>query len=133
MNTELSSASQFYMALIDDEPAACFAIIHFPHPNEKKFKRGHRLVVMPDYQGFGLGHTLSSEIAQIYKDQGYRFIITSNTKSLYKQRLRDARWRVTSVGRSHSLDRRKSRSQLTLNNTGSHNKITISYEYVGQP
>ena len=30
------------------------AIIHFPHPI-KSYKKVHRLVILPDYQGIGLG------------------------------------------------------------------------------
>lgn len=130
MNSEIATSSDFYLATIEGKLAACFAVIHFPHPKERKFKRGHRLVVHPDYQGFGLGHALSSKIADMYKKMGFRFIITSNTKSLYKQRVVDSRWRVTRIGRTSSND---SRDKVGPNmaKTGSHNKITISYEYVG--
>lgn len=130
MNTSLNNSCTFYVATVNKQLAACFAVLHFPHPREKKFKKGHRLVVLPEFQGLGLGHAFSSEIAQFYIDQGYRFIITSNTKALYKQRERDKRWRITRIGRINSND---SRGHIgpQLAKTGSHNKITISYEYVG--
>lgn len=127
MNTSLNRSSVFYLALIDDKPAACFAVLHFPHPSTKKFKRGHRLVVLPDYQGIGLGHLLSSTVAKHYVDQGDRFIITSNTRSLYKQRERDPNWLITRIGRTHTYFS----TNKGMKRSGSQNKITISYEYIG--
>lgn len=76
-------------------------------------------------QTLGLGHVLSSEVAQHYIDNGFRFVITSNTKSLYKQRQRDKRWRVKRVGRSSRAGK-----NAIITNTAS-NKITIGYEFVG--
>lgn len=125
MSTEINNSSQCYIAYIENNPVAFFAVIHFPHPHEDKFKKGHRLVVLPDYQGLGIGHIFSTEIAEMYRQQGYRFIITSSTKSLFKQRQNDKRWIITRHGRltGQTADL-KSR-------TNSQNKLTFSYEYVG--
>lgn len=127
MNTSIASGADFYVAIIEGNLAACFAVIHFPHPRCKKFKRGHRLVVLPEFQGLGLGHVLSSEVADYYVKKGYRFIITSNTKALYKQRARDPRWRITRAGRINAGDS----MDKGLRNSGSQNRITIGYEYIG--
>lgn len=113
---------------MDENLAAFFAVVHFPHPREKRFKRGHRLVVLPEYQGLGLGHELSSRVAQMYIDKGFRFIITSNTKALYEQRKKDPRWKITRIGRASGGTRT---SDPGLMRTVSSNRITISYEYVG--
>lgn len=127
LNTNLHVAAQCYIALVDKNLAAFFAVIHFPHPSCKNFKKGHRLVVLPEYQGLGLGHLLSSEIADHYLKNKNRFIITSNTKALYEQRKKDPRWKITRIGRANVHE-----GGTTLSNSGSHNRITISYEYVGK-
>jgi len=38
----------------------------------------------------------------MYKKQGFRFIITSSTRSLFKQRNNDKRWIITRKGRTSS-------------------------------
>lgn len=124
MSTELHQAAHCYIGYIGNNPVCFFAVLHFPHPDVKNFKKGHRLVVLPDYQGLGIGHIFSTHIAEMYKKSGYRFIITSSTKSLFKQRQADPRWAVT----------RKSRlgdAGGDLKGTTSKNKITFSYEYIG--
>jgi ABC-type dipeptide/oligopeptide/nickel transport system ATPase subunit/GNAT superfamily N-acetyltransferase len=123
MNTELNKAARCFIGLIDGEPVCFFAVLHFPHPSAKNFKRGHRLVVLPDYQGLGIGHLFSSYIAEMFVKQGYRFVITSSTKSLYVQRRKDSRWHVTSKTRKRSSKHSKI--------SDSQSKYTFSYEYIG--
>lgn len=46
-----------FMAVVAEtgEPVAFESIIRFPHPHITRGWRGHRLVVLPDFQGLGLG------------------------------------------------------------------------------
>lgn len=127
MSTNLNPSARCFIGYIENNPVCFFAVLHFPHPKVKNFKKGHRLVVLPDYQGLGIGHIFSSEIAQDFIDKGYRFIITSSTKSLYTQRAKDKRWKVTRKGR---VSNTKVETGI-LKDTVSINKLTYSYEYVG--
>lgn len=124
MSTELNKAADCYVGYIENNPVCFFAVLHFPHAQVKNFKKGHRLVVLPDYQGLGIGHKFSSHIAQMYVEKGFRFIITSSTKSLFYQRSRGSRWIVTRKGRTAD-------SAGMLKNTTSKRKMTYSYEYIG--
>jgi GNAT superfamily N-acetyltransferase len=126
MSTDLNPSAQCYIGYFENNPVCFFAVLHFPHPKVKNFKKGHRLVVLPDYQGLGIGHIFSSEIAKKYVEQGNRFIITSSTKSLFKQRKSDKNWIISYHGR-------KGKANGVLKNTTSENKLTYSYEYIGQP
>lgn len=58
--------------------------MHQPHNLNKKIKRCTRLVVLPDYQGIGLGTKLLESVAKIYKSQGYDFSIVTSAKNLIK-------------------------------------------------
>tara|TARA_R110001599_G_scaffold334255_1_gene550573 strand:+ start:138 stop:560 length:423 start_codon:yes stop_codon:yes gene_type:complete len=127
MSTNLNPSAKCFVGYIEDNPVCFFAVLHFPHPKVKNFKKGHRLVVLPDYQGLGIGHIFSSAIAQDFIDKGYRFIITSSTKSLYNQRAKDERWKVTRKGRTSNTSVKTG----VLRDTISSNKLTYSYEYVG--
>jgi len=132
LSSDLNRSARCFVGAIDEELVCFFAVLHFPHPKEKRFKRGHRLVVLPDYQGVGIGHRFCSEIARLYTQQGFRFVITSATKSLYKQRSRDPNWLVSRIGRTSAIrgDGDKSLSK-SLSRSLSNRKITFSYEYVG--
>jgi len=123
MNSNLNPSARNFCGYIENKPVCFFSVLHFPHPKVKNFKKGHRLVVLPDYQGLGIGHLFSSEIAKMYVNNGFRFIITSSTKALFKQRAKDDNWIVTRKQRS-------SPAAGMLKGTTSKNKITYSYEYV---
>lgn len=58
------------------------AILHQPHPKNTKLKRVSRLVILPDYQGIGLGTKFLNEIAKIYVNEGYDFSIITSAKNL---------------------------------------------------
>jgi hypothetical protein len=75
----------------------------------------------------GIGHKFSSEIAEMYLKDGFRFIITSSTKALLYQRAKDKRWVVTRKGRTNSVS-----EDGVLKGTTSERKITYSYEYIGE-
>lgn len=124
MSTEINNSADCYVGYIENNPVCFFAVIHFPHAMVKNFKKGHRLVVLPDYQGLGIGHIFSTFIAEMYIKKGFRFIITSSTKSLFFQRAKDKRWIITRKGRN-------SESEGMLKGTTSNRKMTYSYEYIG--
>jgi GNAT superfamily N-acetyltransferase len=131
LNNEINPASQCYIGYYNDNPVCFFGVIHFPHNIIKNFKKGHRLVVLPDYQGLGIGHLFSTEIADIYKKQGFRFIITSSTKSLFKQREKDNKWIITRKGRTEPGGETGIMQNKYIKGSTSCNKITFSYEYIG--
>lgn len=121
LSGELNNASRQFVGYIKNEPVVFFAVLHFPHPRIKNMKRDHRLVVLPDYQGLGIGHKFSSKIAEMFVKGGNRFTITSSTKSLYNQRRNDDNWIVTNKSRN----RRSSKSSINKDSK----KYTYSYEY----
>jgi ABC-type lipoprotein export system ATPase subunit len=128
LNTKIHKGSQCFCAAINGTPVGFFAVLHFPHPRCDKFKRGHRLVVLPDYQGLGIGHELSTAVAEHYHKAGFRFIITSSTRSLFRQRRRDKRWVVKRKGRVSGGAKSCSKS---LQKTFARNRLTYSYEFIG--
>jgi len=130
MSTNLNKTARCFIGYFENKPVCFFAVLHFPHPKVKNFKKGHRLVVLPDYQGLGIGHEFSTQIAQHFIDKGFRFIITSSTKSLYTQRSRDKRWIITRKGRVSNNKGNKGNKGV-LASTVSVNKLTYSYEYIG--
>ena len=69
--------------LYDNEKIIGFiGILHQPHPINKKIKRVSRLVILPDYQGIGLGVKFLNEIAKIYTKKGFDFSIKTSAKNL---------------------------------------------------
>ncbi len=55
------------------------------------------MVVLPDYQGLGIGTTLSNTLGQYYIDNGYKFFCRSTHVKLANNRLKESSpWLETS-------------------------------------
>lgn len=71
------------------------AVCHQPHPKNKKIKRVHRLVILPDYQGIGLETKFLDAIAKHYFKMGYDFSITTSAKNLILALNKSENWKCT--------------------------------------
>lgn len=82
MSHDLATASQCYGLYDEDNIIGFCAVVHQPHSVTRNIKRVTRLVILPDYQGIGLGVKFLQSIAEIYKTAGYEFSIVTSAKNL---------------------------------------------------
>ena len=73
-------------------------VIHFPHPNNPKIKRVTRLVILPDYQGIGLGRQFLNIVSDYYVKQGFDFSIQTSAKNLIQALMHDQKWLCARYG-----------------------------------
>ena len=124
---DLNGSAQCY-GLFDGENIVGFcAVTHFPHPRNKKIKHCHRLVILPDYQGIGLGTKFLAEIAQMYADQGFDFSITTSAKNLMQALNRRKEWVCQHYGHMGLITSKTGMKQL--NKTSSNNRNTATFFY----
>jgi len=123
LNHDLNNTSDQYVAYIDNTPIAFCAILHQPHAKVRNLKRCSRLVVLPDYQGIGVGGKLLDFVAKLYIKNKFRFIIVTTNPALNYSLKKNSRWKLKST-------RRKSlHSDLSMFKTSSSNRRTFSWEY----
>ena len=67
-------------------------VLHQPHPRNTKIKRVSRLVILPDYQGIGLGYKFLTAIAKMYVEQGFDFEIITSAKNLIMKLYQSSDW-----------------------------------------
>lgn len=92
MNTDISPACVCY-GLYDEETIVAFmGVLHQPCAKNFKIKRVSRLVVLPDYQGIGIGFRFLNAIGDIYKAQGFDFTIVTSAKNLIQRLYRSNEW-----------------------------------------
>ena len=58
------------------------AILHQPTKQRLDLKRVSRLVVLPDYQGIGIGRMFLDAIAEMYVAEGHMFEIKTSARNL---------------------------------------------------
>ena len=73
------------------------AVQHFPNAITN-IKMIHRLVILPDYQGIGLGTRLMTLVAHQYAEKGFYVRIVTTSKNLMMALLRNDSWKLTCIG-----------------------------------
>ena len=121
--------------MINGELVCHTGIIHFPLKKGKK--RVHRLVVLPDYQGIGIGTAFIKEVAKMITKEGFELNLTTTTPALVGALTRDKDWVLARYGRSEGasgyaryVDTLR-KSPRHLGNTISANRVTYSFWYKG--
>jgi GNAT superfamily N-acetyltransferase len=94
-----------------------------------KYYRVSRLVVLPDYQGIGVGKHFLNFIAELYSSQTKMpfYILTSNPQII---RGNVGNWKIARFGHA-SRGRGNTRINNEIRESLSRNRITVSMQYVG--
>lgn len=133
MNTDLHAAAQQYVGIMNGEIVAHTGIIFFPMQKGKK--RVHRLVVLPDYQGIGIGTAFIKAVADIVNAEGYELNLTTTTPALVGALRKDKSWVLARQGRAknsyNGMANRYGKQYKHLGNAKSDKRITFSFWYVG--
>jgi len=82
LNSDISTASVCYGLYDKNDIIGFMAVLHQPNADNPKLKRCSRLVILPDYQGVGLGTKFLNFIAEYYAKIGYDFCIVTSAKNL---------------------------------------------------
>ena len=98
LNTDISSACVCY-GLFDAGSIVGFCgVLHQPHGKNQKLKRVSRLVILPDYQGIGLGYKFLNCVADHYKKLGFDFTIVTSAKNLIWKLYNSEKWTMHRLG-----------------------------------
>ena len=92
MNSELAAASVCYGLYDRDKIIGFMGVLHQPHGVNKKIKRVSRIVILPDYQGIGVGYMFLCAVADMYKKQGYDFSIVTSAKNFINKLQKSKEW-----------------------------------------
>jgi ABC-type ATPase involved in cell division len=123
LSDQLARSAFVLVATVDDKPAALSAAL--PQVGFDGMRRESRIVVLPDFQGVGIGNRLSEFHAALWRGAGYRFRIVSSHPAVLAHRARSPLWdmdRAPSIKPAHAG---------TLGIGGSERRLTASFEYVG--
>jgi predicted ABC-type transport system involved in lysophospholipase L1 biosynthesis ATPase subunit len=122
----LSGDAECYAGWIDGRPVAFTSAIPWSGKTSPVMK-GHRLVVLPDYQGLGIGGRLDDWLGQLLYRRGLRYRNTVAHPLMVRFYSRSPRWRATAkpmrqLGASHDGQRHQWQNPRLLG--------TWTFEYV---
>jgi GNAT superfamily N-acetyltransferase len=123
LNTDLNKAAKNFVAMYNDKPVAFIALLHSPYKG--RYWRVSRLVVLPDYQGIGIGTRFLTALAEYWTDKtGAPLFITTSNPQL-RGLSGKGRWHLIRIG--HVSGRWIGRKDLS--DTLSKRRLTLSFKY----
>jgi ABC-type lipoprotein export system ATPase subunit/GNAT superfamily N-acetyltransferase len=115
-----NNAANVFIATVNDEVAGFISVIAQPGRMIGQ-KRVHRLVILPDYQGAGIGIKLLNEVGKVYKLDKWRYTINTTAPSLIHALKKSDKWNCHHFGRVHSGKNKYGKS-------GTAHRMTASFE-----
>ena len=92
-------------------------------------KRVSRLVVLPDYQGVGIGYQFLNAIAKLYTAQGFDFRIVTSAKNLIWKLYRSPDWKLKRLDVTDCVSKK---STIEIKRTSIRtNCKTAGFQFVG--
>lgn len=98
LSGSLATGAKCFGGFLGDDLVAFTSYRHFPHAQTRNIKMGHRLVVLPDYQGLGIGGRLDDWLGQYLWDRNYRYRNVVAHPAMIHYYQQSPRWRDTSAG-----------------------------------
>lgn len=120
----LARSAVGFLASWRERPVAFSAWLPFVGSGPRA-RREHRTVVLPDYQGVGIGNALSDFVAALWSGLGLRALSTTTHPAMIRARLRSAHWRLTRAPAFASAAEGGLRHATT--------RLTAGFRYVGPP
>ncbi len=122
LNGKLGAGVRCYTAIYQGKPVAFIAIIHTKM--KTNYFRVSRLVVLPDYQGIGVGKRLLNFIAELYTSQiNLPFYLVTSNPQLIRGNIN--LWNVKRSGHG-SHGRENTRINKELVNSNSRRRLSVS-------
>ena len=95
LTEDLNKAAQCYLFLWNDKPIAFVGILPFPGVGDAQTRRISRIVVLPDFQGLGLGKEIVNYISALYWKENHQMFIRTMNPALGIALDRDKNWSTT--------------------------------------
>lgn len=130
LNHDLNIAARVFVGFANGKLAGFVAVLPQPHPYRKNVWREHRTVTLPDFQGVGIASAMKNCIADNLLKNGKTLRSVTSNRAMIASMQKSPLWICTNVDRKlpgNVSDRKK-----YAVNSRSTNRITASFEYVGE-
>jgi ABC-type lipoprotein export system ATPase subunit len=129
LNHTVSKGAKFILGLIDDRPAVLIATLYQPHPRTNNLHRVSRIVVLPDFQGLGLGNIALDLVGGAFVANGNRLNIVTSHPALIRSLNKGGTWKMNR--KPSRVNKPASTSKIDGNRELSNGRLTTTFSYVG--
>ena len=95
LSADLNGAATCYVGLYKGRPVCFASLLTLPGRDVKHAWREHRMVVLPDFQGMGIGNKLSEALGQYYIEMGCQYFCKTSNPRMGEHRDKSPKWRPT--------------------------------------
>jgi hypothetical protein len=129
----INKSARCWVAYLWGVPVAFNSVLAMPSGSLKHAWRGHRLVVLPDYQGMSIGSSMTECVGEILILEGKRYFCKTANIKLGEFREKSIKWRPTSKNKKARKDHVKSKRENYNNmvNKSLSMRVCYSHEYIG--
>lgn len=129
LTEDVNKSCKFLLFEWCSKPVCIVAIINSPGTNRANAVTISRIVVLPDYQGIGLGQKISDFCGGIMTNNNNRLYIRTVNPALGLYFDKSSKWKGTST--NHKDAGGKGREGSKYNERK--NRVSYSHEYIGEP
>lgn len=137
LTSEINKSAQCYVGMYKGQPIAFASFITLCNRDVKHAWREHRMVVLPDFQGLGIGNKMSEMFGQAFIEKGCQYFAKTSNPRMGEHRNRSKLWRATVTNQKARLDYLKNgekRKGVMLSEELAYfhaNRVCYSHEYIG--
>ncbi len=126
LSGEILKSSKVFIAFYENNIVGLVATCPLPSGTVFHAWREHRIVVLPDYQGFGIGIRLSETVAEMYTSNGNRYFAKTSHRKLGVYRNSSEVWSPT----TSNMSTKSSPNKFLKNWNTSDGRMCFSHEYI---
>lgn len=132
LTEDLNKAAKCFVILFNDKPIAFMAILPFPSGVIQNGYRISRIVVLPDFQGLGIGFKICDWFAQIYKNDNKTIYIKTSNPALWSVFNNSKNWLFCGETKGkEKAEMMQSKKQKTQGEYNVSTRISKSYKFIG--
>jgi len=133
LTEDLNKSAKCYVALFNDKPIAFMAILPFPSGVIQNGYRISRVVVLPDFQGLGIGFKFCNWFAQVYKNDNKTMYIKTSNPALWSVFNNSNDWLFCGETKGEEkAEMMQSKKQKTQGDFNVSTRISKSYKFIGK-
>lgn len=132
LTEDLNKSAKCFIALWNEKPVALMAILPFPSGVIQNGFRISRVVVLPDFQGLGIGFKFCDWFGQIYKNDNKKMYIKTSNPALWSVFNKNKNWLFCGETKGEQKQEMMATSKKHTNkiiNTST--RISKSFKFVG--
>lgn len=131
LTADLHRAAKCFVAFVDDKPVAFHSYLPFVgRLAHGKAVRGHRSVVLPDFQGVGIGNAMITTLASMWRALDRRVFRNTGHPAEIAGALRDPNWKMIRQPSRTSRGNKKAGFENFVAKRAT-DRLTASFEFIG--